>query len=287
MVTSSKLLACWLTVGPGSGGVGFVWGVCDCEVGVVHEAHQGGEEGVGCGGRVILFDCEGQGECHEEVQEGGFRFSLQDPATWLQEGGEACSGADCVLAGADVAGGEVVEGAAHAFPHCVQKEPGGVGEGSLDVEGGNDEVYGVHVRDGVLEEDGLVWGPVQDGPPEAGGYVGVEVGADAAQEDGPDDFDLRDCTDYGAAVVWVGPVPLFVDGADNVCPVWWQGGLPRDNVPEAVGEDAEEVGGAVVVYLRKEAVVAWGFVLPETVDGPPDFVDAEGALFLVASSGRG
>ena len=35
----------------------------------------------------------------------------------------------------------------------------------------------------------------------------------------------------------------------------------------------------MVVRLRREAVVAWGFVLPETVDGLPDFVDGEGALF--------
>ena len=57
-------------------------------------------------------------------------------------------------------------------------------------------------------------------------YVGVHVGADAAQENGPDDLDLRDCTDCGGAVVRVGPVPLFVEGADNVCPVWWQGLCP-------------------------------------------------------------
>ena len=95
----------------------------------------------------------------------------------------------------------------------------------------------------------------------------------------PDAFDLRDCTDYGAPVVRVGPVPFFVEGADNVCPVWWQGGLSGDDVPEAVGDDAEEVGGEVVVCLRREAVVAWNFVLPETVDGLPDFVDGEGAPF--------
>ena len=64
MVTSSKSLACWVTVGPGVRGMGFVWGVRDREVGVVREAHQGGEEGVGCVGRVILLDCEGQGERH-------------------------------------------------------------------------------------------------------------------------------------------------------------------------------------------------------------------------------
>ena len=39
------------------------------------------------------------------------------------------------------------------------------------------------------------------------------------------------------------------------------------------------MGGEVVVSLRREAVVAWGFVLPETVDGLPDFVDGEGAFF--------
>ena len=79
-----------------------------------------------------------------------------------------------------------------------------------------------------------MWGPAWDGPPEAGWYVGVQGGADAAEEDGPD---------YGAPVVRVCPVPSFVEGADNVCPVCWQGALPRDNVPEAVGEDVEEVGG--------------------------------------------
>ena len=46
---------CW----SGVWGVGFVWGVCNCEVGVVRETHQGGDEGVGCVGRVILSDCEG------------------------------------------------------------------------------------------------------------------------------------------------------------------------------------------------------------------------------------
>ena len=130
-----------------------------------------------------------------------------------------------------------------------------------------------------------MWEPAWDGPPEARWYVGVQVGADAAQEDGPDDFDLRDRTDYGAPVVRVCPVPFFLEGADNVCPVWWQGGPPRDDVPEAVGEDAEEVGGEVVVCLCREAVVAWGFVLPEIVDGLPDFVDGEGAFFQVPPLG--
>ena len=119
----------------------------------------------------------------------------------------------------DVLGGEVVERQAQAFPDCLQEEPGCVLEGSFDVEGGNDEVHRVHVGDGVLEEDGLVWGLTGDSSPEAGRYVGVQVGADAAQENGPDHLDLRDSTHYGAPVVRVGPVPLFAGGANNVGPV--------------------------------------------------------------------
>ena len=41
----------------------------------------------------------------------------------------------------------------------------------------------------------------------------------------------------------------------------------------------------MVVRLRREAVVAWGFVLPENVDGPLDFVDGEGALFQLSPLG--
>ena len=108
--------------------------------------------------------------------------------------------------------------------------------------------------------------------------MGVQVRAYAAQEDGRDDLHLRDCTGYGTPLVRVGPVPFFVEGADNVCPVWWQGGVPRDDVSEAVGKNAKEVGGGVVVCLRRKAVVAWGFVLPETVHGLPDLVDGEGAF---------
>ena len=93
----------------------------------------------------------GQGECHEEVQEGAFCYSLGDPVAWIQEGGEACSSPDRVLAGADVAGGKVVEEESQAFPHRLQKEPGCVQGGSFDVKGGDDEVYRVHVGDGVLE----------------------------------------------------------------------------------------------------------------------------------------
>ena len=41
----------------------------------------------------------------------------------------------------------------------------------------------------------------------------------------------------------------------------------------------------MVVCLRREAVVASGFVLPETVDGLPDYVDGEGVLFQLPPLG--
>ena len=41
----------------------------------------------------------------------------------------------------------------------------------------------------------------------------------------------------------------------------------------------------MVVCLGRQAVVAWGFVLPETVDGLPDFVDGEGAFFQLPPLG--
>ena len=122
----SKLLACWVTVAPSSG----VWGSCGvcATVRLLSSAKpkQGGEEGVGRIGRVILFDCEGQGERHEEVQEGPLRFSLGDPTAWLQEGAEALAGADCVFAGAAVVGGEVLEGGGHGVSMSLPKRTQGV-----------------------------------------------------------------------------------------------------------------------------------------------------------------
>ena len=41
----------------------------------------------------------------------------------------------------------------------------------------------------------------------------------------------------------------------------------------------------MVVCLCRKAVVAWGFVLPETVEGLPDFVDGEGAFFQLPPLG--
>ena len=32
-----------------------------------------------------------------------------------------------------------------------------------------------------------------------------------------------------------GQSPFFIDGAGNVCPVRWHGGLSRDDVPSVVG----------------------------------------------------
>ena len=147
-----------------------------------------------------------------------------------------------------------------------------------DDEGSDDEVLWVHVADGVRKDDGLVWGLARYSSSEAGGYVRVQVGAYAAQEDGPDDIHLHDCTHFGAPVVRVDADLLSEERADHVGQVRWQGGLPRDNYPQALGEDAEKVGGEVIVRLRRKAVLALGSVFLQTVDGRPDFVDGEGAL---------
>ena len=91
--------------------------------------------------------------------------------------------------------------------------------------------------------------------------------ADAAQEDGPDDLHLRECADYGTPVVRVGPVPFFGEGGDKVCPIWWQGGLPRDDVQCVLGRDV----------LIEEAVLGSfehvGWVACEGAIRPPDHGD--------------
>ena len=236
-------------------------------------------------GWVVPLEGERQGQCHEEVQQGAFCSPLVDPAARLQEGAAARCSADSVVAAGDVFGGELVEGEAQAFPHCLQEKPGGVREGSIDVEGGDHEVHRVHVGNAVLKEDGLVWGPAWDSLQEAGRYVGVHAGEDAAQEDGPVDLYLSDCTHYRAPVGRVGPDPLFVEGADTAGPVWWYRGLYRDDVPQEFGEEVDEAGGEVVLCLRREAVVARELVTPETVDGLPDFVDGEAALLQLPPLG--
>ena len=47
-----------------------------------------------------------------------------------------------------------------------------MGESTLDVEGSDNHLVGVHVQRGVLEEDSLVGGPAGRGSPHAGGHVG-------------------------------------------------------------------------------------------------------------------
>ena len=52
----------------------------------------------------------GPGAASQGGTQRPFSPSFLDPAAQLQEGGEACHSADCVLAGAYIFGGEVVEG---------------------------------------------------------------------------------------------------------------------------------------------------------------------------------
>ena len=89
----------------------------------------------------------------------------------------------------------------------------------------------------------------------------------------------------GVPVVQVGPVPFFVEGADNVCPFWWHGDSSGDDAPQSLGQGAEEVGGEVVVRLSGEAVVAGGFVLSELSDGFLDFVHGYWVLLHLLACG--
>ena len=56
---------------------------------------------------------------------------LQERSATTQRLDEACSGADCVFAGADVVGGEVVEGEAQAFPTASKRSQGVFGKTPL------------------------------------------------------------------------------------------------------------------------------------------------------------
>ena len=166
-------------------------------------------------------------------------------------------------------------------PHRLEEVPGGVGKGFFDIQGGDDEVDGVHVGDGVLEEDGLMWRYAWGGALEAGRYVRVEVGVYGTYEDSTYDFDLSDHAYHEAPAVRVGPVPVFVEGADNVCPFRGHGDSSGDDAAQSLGQEAEEVGGEVVVRLRWEAVVALGFVLSEVYHGFLHFLDCERVLLYL------
>ena len=147
----------------------------------------------------------------------------------------------------------------------------GVGERALDIEGGDDHLVGVHVQCGVLEEDGLVGGPAGHGPPHAGGHVGEDRWRDAAQDERPHQLDLAGGADYGPPVPRLRPVPLFVEGVDQVGPLRGDGRGARDDVPQAGCQAAFDGQGETSVRFGRQTVDAGHDPLLQAVEGALHF----------------
>ena len=122
-----------------------------------------------------------------------------------------------------------------------------MGERALDVKGGDNHLVGFHVQRGVLEEDGLVGGPAGHGPSHAGGHVGEDRLRNAAQDERPHQLDLGGGADYGPPVSRLRPVPLLVEGLDQVGPLRGDGCGAGDDVPQACCEAALDGQGEALV----------------------------------------
>ena len=127
----------------------------------------------------------------------------------------------------------------------------GVGERALDVEGGDDHLVGVHVQRGVPEEDGLVGGPAGHGYPHAGWHVSEHRRCNAAQDERPQQLDLGGGADYGPPVPWLRPVPLLVEGVDQVGLFRGDGRGARDDVPQAGCQAALDRQAKALVRLGR------------------------------------
>ena len=127
----------------------------------------------------------------------------------------------------------------------------GSGERAFDVEGGGDPLVGVHVQRRVLEEDGLVGGPACHDSPHADGHVDEDRRCDAAQDERPPRLDLGGGADYGPPVPWLRPVPLLVEGVDQVGPLRGDGRVARDDVQQAGCQVALDGQGEVLVRFGR------------------------------------
>ena len=127
----------------------------------------------------------------------------------------------------------------------------GVGERALDNEGGDNHLVGVHVQRGVLEKDGLVGGPAGPSSPHAGGHVGADRWRDAAQDERAHQRDFGGGADYGPRVPRLRPVPLLVEGFDQVGPLRgdWRG--TRDDVLQAGCQAALDRQGEALVRFGR------------------------------------
>ena len=142
------------------------------------------------------------------------------------------------------------------IPYLREEPVRGAGDRALDVEGGDNHLVGVHVQRGVREEDGLVGEPAGHGSPHAGGHVGEDCRRDAAQDQRPHQPDLGGGAYYGPPVSWLHPVPLLVEGVDEVGPLRGHGCGARDDVPQAGCQAALDGQGEALVRFGQESVNA-------------------------------
>ena len=99
-------------------------------------------------------------------------------------------------------------------------------------------------------------GPASHGSPHAGRRVGEDRRRDAAKDERPHQLDFASCADYGPPVSWLRPVPLLVEGVDQVGPLRGNGCGARDDVPQAGCQAAPGVQGEALVRLGRESVDA-------------------------------
>ena len=88
-------------------------------------------------------------------------------------------------------------------------------------------------------------------PQHAGGHVGEDRWCDVAQDERPHQLDLGGGADYGPPVPWLRPVPLLVEGLDQVGPLRGDGRGARDNVPQGGCQAALDGQGEVLVRLSR------------------------------------
>ena len=94
-------------------------------------------------------------------------------------------------------------------------------------------------------------GPASHGSPHAGGHVGENRRRDAAQDERAHEADFSGGADYGPPVPRLRPVPLLVEGVDQVGPLRGDGRGAHDDVPQAgCGAAFDGQGEAVVRFGR-------------------------------------
>ena len=94
-------------------------------------------------------------------------------------------------------------------------------------------------------------GPAGHGSQQAGGHIGEDRRCDATQDERPHQIDLSGGADYGPPVAWLRPVPLLVEGVDQVGQLRADGRGARDDVPEAGCQAALDGQGEALVRFGR------------------------------------